>query len=301
MLRCYSPTVNIEAGDNGIVVYEIHQSDINTYLTCPERARYLWKVGLEDGQTDSAAVGTAVHAAIERYLKGYGYDLALEDGYHTFNKLAEEPGFRYVKNKYDSTCLRHVHTAFDAWVDKVYPTLGNPLVVEEEFRIFWGVFEVPVLQPTGECTFIEVHVYIAGIMDYVDELGVADWKVTTHSYKYEGGFGGEGWKQKRWAIQPTMYTYAATQLGLIEPQNGAVPFEFVALHPTTGAVTRLALERSEADWAWLGELLWNVVEMHSAPLAHWPLNDQHALCSPDWCPAWSQCKGVYIPTVALAA
>jgi hypothetical protein len=27
----------------------------------------------------------------------------------------------------------------------------------------------------------------------------------------------------------------------------------------------------------------------------WPMNDQHALCSPKWCPFWDGCKGSHVP------
>lgn len=276
--------MNVTSGEDGQLVYELHQSDINTYLICPERARASWAGEVSDPPNDRTAVGTAVHAGIEELLRGGSADDALRMTHMAWVRETATPGFRYVKAKAEETCIRHIHRALAAWHRYVYPTLGNPLLVERSFdlRLDVGAVAGPgvPLQP--------IEIRLAGRIDHGDELGLYDWKVTTHDHKYTVGFGGDGWQLQRWGIQPSVYTWAVHQLGIYEPP---VDFTYVALHPTTGKVTYLPCSRSEGDWAVLRKLCWNIVGQHLAGAAEWPLNNQHALCSADWCPNHPACMG----------
>ena len=54
--------------------------------------------------------------------------------------------------------------------------------------------------------------------------------------------------------------------------------------------------RTHGHAAWLLEQLRSFVAMREGMSVDvpWPKNDQHALCSQKWCPAWDTCKGQHI-------
>jgi hypothetical protein len=109
---------------------------------------------------------------------------------------------------------------------------------------------------------------------------------------YKSGFGGKAWEKERWAIQPTVYTYALHHLGYLEG-DGPWPFTYFAFAKDgrNYELQELTVYRHQGDFAWLIDKCLSHAQLVEAQLTTWPKNDNHALCSPTWCPAWSVCKG----------
>lgn len=259
---------------------ELHQSFLQQYLTCPERARQDYLGLSQRSETDSTAVGTAVHAAIEAYLGGDGVPMAEALGCEMFNFLASDATFKWVKCKTRETAHRDIKVCFQNWLRDVYPQLGSPLSVEEHFRLPFITLD----HPLGN-----VSVSLEGTIDYLDETTVWDWKTSANeqSYAIDYNRGGKGREKQRWAIQPTVYSWAAHQLGYLpEP----VDFTWAAmLRGPNGGVQVLRCQRGGADWRRLEALVRNVVKLHFLDLDEWPMNNTSYLCDHKYCDAWASC------------
>lgn len=274
--------------DDGLTVmrYTFRQSWLNEYLLCPERARAQMAGEVEDTDTAEAAIGTAVHTAAERFKRGDTPSQALEAAKGQFRGLSGDPGFRWVKVKTEATAFRHIETCFETWLRDIEPRLGHAWGIELPFKLKLGETH----PPHGD-DYYHIEVYLSGCIDYVDESGLWDWKTSSRLDKYTK----DGWQLKRWGIQPTVYTWAACRLGYFEDP---VPFTYAAMCRTGGSAL-LTCYRDPWHWSWLEAQLWNVVRLEASGSNEWPLNDQHALCSADWCPKWSTCKGLHVPSYAL--
>ena len=260
-----------------------HQSWLSTYAECPEMARTEMLKMYPREETDANCKGTAVHAAIEAVLvRNADFADALNVGMDLFRELAATEGFKWVKVKTEKTALEHVAGGFASWYHYVWPTLGASKWVEEHFSLTLHEDDERVIG-------------LAGTVDYAElPSGIRDWKLTSNTDKYKSGFGGEGWKQTRWAIQPTAYAAAAYDRGLYA-KTETVPFTFVALSPMGREPQLCPAPRTWDHVQWLLHQLTPIAKLIEANLSQWPLRDQHALCSPDWCPHWDACKGQFLP------
>jgi hypothetical protein len=149
-------------------------------------------------------------------------------------------------------------------------------------------FDVPFIKNRqGRYTDIR----LAGTMDVVDLYNhrLVDWKTS--------GRDKQPWEESRWNVQATVYTYAAAELGLLKPHDdGNFHFELIVFNHKNNEPEpqHVQVLRSENNWAWLVEVVSQMVTQIESDLPIWQMNDQHALCSPVWCPVWSDCKGKYI-------
>lgn len=256
--------------------YVFHQSWLSTFYTCPEQARLEMTGQYPRDETEAAAKGTAVHAAIEAVLmRNVGPDEALPIAFATFRDIAAKPEFRWVKVKTEKTALEHIEGGFFSWYDHVLPELGSTVWVEQPFRHL--LYEGP-----------DFSVYIAGTIDYYERGKVKDWKLTQNTDKY----GRDSWQLKRWSLQATTYgTAIMTEFGYDE-----VEFEFVALNPMGHRPQVVPMTRNREHSAFLRAQLISVAEFieRNGTDKPWPLSDQHALCSPKWCLNWDNCKGLYV-------
>jgi len=259
----------------GVTTYTIHQSDLGTYTLCPERARQLWWGEADDFTSAEAAIGTATHTAIERLSGGDAPSDALEAAIRQFRDLSEASDFRWVKVKTAKTSEQHITNCFNTWLRDIWRHLGEPLAVELSFDLEFSRRGRTVIR-------------LAGCIDFIDETSVYDWKTCSRLSKFTL----EGWQLQRWGIQPGPYTWAAHQLGYFE--DTPVPFTWVAMQRTPCVSGVLTTTRGPREWGWLEEQCWNVVNTYESASAPWPTNDQHALCSADWCPAWGTCKGAVL-------
>jgi hypothetical protein len=237
-----------------------------------------------------------MHSYAEARVKGIAQPQAEDAAYEAWVGERDHELFRWVKVKTEKTALQHLSTACMAWERGVLPQLGDPVYVEQHFSL--PFFEAVLPDPEyGLRNGTEVCVDLEGTIDYGD-WSVKDWKTCSDPRKYQGGYGGEGWQLRRWGIQPTVYCWAARELGdLSEPLS----FSYAAVEKTQPNVHWLEVTRTQSDFDWLKRLCWNVVKMLESDLDEWPLNDQSALCSEKWCPAWDACKGSVLDTPQLSA
>jgi len=261
--------------EDGRWCHKLHQSWLNTLTLCPERAR-LEGVGLmPELETDAASAGTAVHAAIETNLESGG--LSLEDmvsiARQSFQDAVDGPHFEWKKYTPDQVDAFMV-SCLSNWVAHVEPTLMG-LDIQTEV-----VFNLPLVDDDQRV------ITLGGMMDVLCSTKVIDWK-TNGSREYAE------WEYKRWAVQPTMYTWAAHQL-----TGHTLPFEYVVMEKPSkrrpDGIHRFTVERGPEDWSWLAVQAVDAARLIELELDTWTKNDTHALCSPKWCPAWMQCKGAYV-------
>ena len=263
--------------------HTFRQSWLSTFFECPEQARLVHTNQYPHDQTEAAASGTAMHAAIQAVIEHCAdFDSALQEGLDTFRKIAEQ-GIRWVKVKREQTCLAHVANGFRSWWNDELPRLGATAWVEQKFKFLFHEDE-------------HRRIYLSGTADYAEEVvGIKDWKLSGNRDKYTR----DAWKLQKFNVQPTVYTAAAYELGLF-PRDVAVPFQWVAMSPTRERVDRVNTTRDMRHVEWLRRQCVSIAKHIEADLDVWPLRDQSALCSADWCTAWSDCKGQVLDWPAAA-
>jgi hypothetical protein len=265
--------------DDGRYEHTFRQSTLSELDLCMEKGRLQLHGQLQRVETDATAIGTAMHAAIEAALEERLYDgttmnvnVGHEIAQLTFTDLMALPEFRWVQT--DEAGARHIiRRIVGAWWEHVHPQCA-PQEMEVGFK---GL----IIHEDNQRV-----IRLNGTIDYVDErIGLVDWKSANQEYKQ--------WEKQRWAIQPTVYTWAAVQLGLV-PDTLKVPFTFVVMNKKGRTpVDWINVDRHQGDWDWLARKTVSIATLLEAELPEWPRNDNHALCSPKWCPAWDSCKGAH--------
>jgi hypothetical protein len=265
---------------DGRRLHRFRQSSLKDTDICMERARFEMTGLMPKVENDAANVGTACHAGFELALYGliddgavYGLDVCIEAAQDELTELMKSPYWRWAK--FDEPSIRRfVVQVMTLWYERVLPTL-DPVALEARFG--------PLVLWEDDERVIEV----VGTIDYLDRAGLKDWKTGSREWK--------AWEHQRWDIQPTVYTWGAVESGLVVPdERGIVPFEFIVLwrkNGSTVALDRITVERHRGDWEWLRRKALNIAHLIEAEVPNWALNDNHALCSPTWCPAWKMCKG----------
>ena len=263
-----------EGGAFGAWHHRIRQSWLNTFDTCPERARYE-HLGV-DREADAAAVGTAVHRSIEYCLESYyttGEPLDLATQVEVFHRELDAIDYVHVKwrtekapHKCGEVCVKH-------WHQQVLPTLPTSGVeLERSFTLALIEDDQRLVELSGTIDF------------YADPL--RDWK-TSGRGEYEE------WEYRRWAIQPTVYTWARYQMLCAEGRTPSLPMEFEYVVLGRHGVQRFMVHRDHEHWSWMQDKVLTACLLIEADLAEWPKQDNHALCSPKWCDAWDLCKGKF--------
>ncbi len=287
MLEAYAgQSASVDGGvqDDGRRLWIFSQTRFKQVDTCPERGRRSLLGLTPDGPSDSTAVGQAVHGAIELcvtdMIDGQGPWAAsdmLDVAVDIFNANMAEPNARWVRVKRPETAYGFIDTCLATWRREVMPTL-HPWAVEVTFG--------PLTVYEDEQRIIQIR----GQIDYIDQITeLADWKTSGREW--------EPWEHQRWDVQPTLYT-----LGYYLHLFGGDPDWLRDEYGWTwhvlrrdGGYQKIRTVRTPADWDWLIRRLVVTAEMLEANLPRWPLNDTSALCSPDWCPAWPDCKGAHMP------
>lgn len=264
--------VEVQQIDDGRWHHKISQSWAKTFDICPERAR------LEhDGyskETDAACVGTAVHSGIEYALELWhdGQAVNLQEILDLAVMHLESMEFEWVKWTTMRGPIAFLKACLTHWFDLVLPSLPRSGGLEYRFKL-------PLIDDDQRL------VEVSGTIDYLGAV-MRDWK-TSGRGPYEE------WEYRRWALQPTFYTWAANELGLVAPnENGYVPFEYVVMH--RHGVQRFTVHRGPQEWAWMRDKVLTMCLLIEADLPEWPKQDNHALCSAKWCAAWDVCKGKFI-------
>lgn len=278
--------------DDGRRLHRVRQSSLGETDICLERSRFEMTGTMPKVNNDASEIGTACHAGFEMTLEGilndgvaYGLETAQEAAQAELTLLMADPDWRWIKFAGEADARWFVNAVVALWFEHTLPKL-KPVMIEHTFG--------PITLYEDEHRVVQVK----GTIDYLDAaLGLVDWK--TGSRKHEK------WEKDRWAIQPTVYTWAAVQEGLVAPDSrGLVPFSYEVFWRKS----KYALEyqpytvyRHAGDWAFLQEkalslaLLTEAAYPSEGPavLKRWPMNDNHALCSEAWCPAWALCKGAH--------
>jgi hypothetical protein len=278
-------------GDDGRWIHRFRQSTLGELDLCHERGRLTMAGLMPDEETDAACLGTSVHAGIEHAVRALmeGQYVTLEEivavAMLEWERLMALPAFQWKKYT-DPGARRLIEACLVVFYGQVYDRL-EPQHCELPFG--------PITIHEDDERVIE----ITGTIDYVDRLmGACDWKTDGQGNKFKRGWGGKAWELDRWGVQPTTYVTALRAMGLIDPQ-GPWPFTYFAF--ALGANVELVettVLRQAADIDWLARKCLSYCKMVEADLDVWPKNDNHALCSEKWCPAWGQCKGASYEDVA---
>lgn len=245
--------------------HSFRQSWLNTAATCPERARRELTKTIPNSETDAAAVGTAVHAGIEEFLRsGCSYRDAVDIASERFAEIEQHPDFVWTKYSH-----RVAHGLIETF-------LGHWWGIREQFQPLEIEHQFDVLLHEDD----ERIIRLTGTIDLIDKrLGLIDWKTSGR-----GAY--DTWEYDRWAVQPTVYSWA-----LYGGSDQKHPFTYCVMHKE--GVQQFTVWRDASDWNWLRQRAIGYARLIEAGLPEWPLHDNHALCSAKWCPAWLLCKGAH--------
>lgn len=254
-----------------MITHTFRQSQLNTWLMCPEQYRLDQAGELPRQETEATAVGTAVHAAIETVLRGdcdvdAGHDAAM-DAWDTIKPTID----KWIKAS-PELCATHVSNCYTSWADTIYPGLPEITMVEAKF-------EVELYRDDYRT------INLSGTVDAVDADGcVWDWKTAGRAY--------EQWEADRFKVQPTCYTFAAHHAWGIDNPEFAYAVMVKRSTPPEGQIVRV--QRDARHWAWLQKQALSLAFTIEADLPVWQLNDQGWWCSDRWCGAWDRCKGAHV-------
>jgi len=285
--------------ENGVLT--LNQSDISAYMKCPEQMRLANEIepGVETididrdarMQTDAATLGTVFHAVIEHDLqKGFKNVLAAKK----WARLAlSELILGYVENGIDYRTEsfgddpERILIELDQLVESWFETNERNYWSNQTDLILEHTFDLPFLTNlTGRIK----EVRLGGTPDVIDPTNnrVVDWKTASRPY--------QRWEYQRWAAQPTVYTFAAAQMGLIKPNaDGLYRFDYrIFLKGKKNDVQEMSVLRGPGQWGWMAKVAHNIVAMMESDTKEWPLRDDGWWCSGKWCPVWNDCKGAFV-------
>jgi len=283
-------------------VMTLHQSDISQYMKCPEQFRLANGISPNatwnppDGgrvESDAATVGTVLHGVIEQDLI-YPFDTlekANSFGRQYLGSLITgyvEDGVEYRTESFGAdpqVALRELGWLIESW----YKSAERTYWLERDPKTFLieSFFDVPFVKRPGR-EICEVR--LAGTPDLVDlqENRVVDWKSASRPY--------QRWEYQRWGIQPTAYTFAAADQGLIEPNgDGLYKFDYRIFIKGKKLETQgITVLRGPGQWGWLTQVVNNIADLAESDATVWPLRDDGWWCGPRWCPIWTTCKGMFV-------
>lgn len=275
----------------------LHQSDIETYMQCPEQLRLKFLAGINDESftSDAAFVGTSTHAVIEHELVSdvpYA-NLAEVQNYaaYAFLEGMEEmaqKGTVYSRESFktDSAAIKALMPLAESWyISKERDMLMS--MDRADYQVEYEFDRAFTVAPSG------LVVFLAGRQDLIFQNRIWDWKTASSMNSHKR------WEKQRWGVQPTVYTWAAATEGFILPRaDGTFLFEEKVLLRKAKPVPfeTVSVTRTVGTFTWLERITQNIVTLMEGLGIHneWPLVDHSALCGPKWCPFWDNCKGAYI-------
>lgn len=261
--------MRIEHHDDASMTVYLRQSWINDALNCQERGRRMIVEPELRTTSDSAAIGTAVHAGIESAINGHDPLLSIAE---SLGQMLEE-GMTMTLNMSRGQMLTEAIRMFDMWVRDIRPKIGQPLHTEYTFDVEW--FTTQVLDR-------KVNVRLKGTIDLITTTGLWDWKTAGRKYQAR--------EKQNTAIQPTVYAIAGTKLGFFE---WPVTFNYGLMVRGKDDTQILSVHRTRNHEVWLARVVEPLIRqaIGLGTDMTWPINDSHALCSQKWCPWWTSCKG----------
>jgi len=268
----------VQVDENGDIWFR--QSWLDTANRCNERGR-LSLIHPEESSNDLAAMGTCVHAAIEKVLsRELPPDHSCEWLYeHALTYAAVEP-IKWVAWTLPGQFADHAVRCLRAFNLQLLPHIEPGGQTEVEFK-------VPLF------TFKDHTVGIKGTVDYVPPTDpLHDWK--TASRKFDQRI------KQRTAIQPTVYAVAAAHGAFGRPFEWPITFRYgVMIRGRETATTQLLdVQRTHAHEGWLIDQMRTYLNVATAlgTTTTWPRDEDHYLCNETWCPWWSMCKGARLTT-----
>lgn len=254
------------------------QTFIGNFQKCPEQARAVYFKEAKSGATDSTALGTACHAGWEYglYEKLDGRTASVDEMTQVVHHELDEIGeWKYTKMSRKAV-YEKVPILMEAWRDELLPCI-EPAEMERKFKLVLYEGKHRTIKVTGTIDCID--------QDYLPW----DWKTASQAY--------ERWEKQRWAVQPTVYTYAVQQLhdqfAIVGEMSGEQTFRYgISLYD--GSTQMLDVTRDMSHLNWLKEMCSQIAWMIENNVNPWPYNDSGWHCSPKWCPKFSTCKGLHI-------
>lgn len=264
---------------------EVHQSDLNSWMKCPEQFRLKALVGLPDPPSDAAALGTCLHTFVEHVLDGASADRAAEAAQAQFREMLDE--IRWVQVQQVETFLGHLKGTMVSWWLHVRPLLGRPVATEVMLRSTIGIVNGWKVAFAGT---------VDAIIEHRDEYWVWDWKTTNSFQRWAQ------WEIDRFHIQPSVYldlvSSNAHKLGIAVPEGFKYAVIQRSVDSNPSRVRVFTTRRHEGELSWVRSqalhLARQVIESVDPPskvAEPWQTNDQGWHCSEKWCPAWHMCKG----------
>jgi hypothetical protein len=271
--------------DHDAKTVTVRQSWIDEVGTCPERAR-LSIVAPEWNELDNdeSFIGTATHFGIESFLRGEGHPADIA---HAYAMQKDPDEIRFIKRETMTEIADMAAMCADEWLASIWPYVPEGGHSEVTFK-------VPLFEHMSG-----YKVLLQGTADYVLHDEIWDWKTSGREYKL--------WEKQRYAVQPTAYI-AVASLGLM-PHAPAfqlpATFRYGVIYKPTSKTGKgssvsseiLTVTRDAEDISWLMRRIRVYVSMGLEALdITWPMTDENAggLCSSNWCPWWSLCRGAHI-------
>lgn len=256
--------------DGGVA---IRQSWLNDFLLCPERARLSALNPELNIGSDLTVIGTAMHAVIEQVLLGEIDPTETDSASDTALAMAAEAEPWRSTGLTPAEMVSQTKLMSAAWASNVYPKM--PKNGEVEFKFEFQIGEV-----------LDTPVWFEGTIDYVgDDQTVWDHKSSSRKYQQ--------WEKQRWAVQPSVYSAAVVQTGLVTEIPVKFYYDVMLRNGDTQIIElrrdigHISFVRKQALQAAKFALTYGIEEQ-------WQPNDQSALCSSNWCPHWSSCKGEFM-------
>lgn len=272
---CTLSSVESQLDETGVWHHVFHQSDLSTYLMCPEMLRDR----RPDQESDATLIGTTAHLGIEHYLAGWGDDrvkfVEMLRGYF----VEQWPEVRHIQDHNMDTAWAKADRAFAAfWKNREQFPVGG--MIEQQFTFAWHVDAFRTIS-------------FRGAIDYFHPAFNMIWDWKTEAAKYHGQ-GGKAWVKRRYAVQPTVYVTGAQQALQLEETPG---FTFVRLPKDGSDMELLPVERDAHDKsAVLTELSLGLAHLVEAGLPRWPMSPSDWWCSAKWCDKLrsGECMGKYL-------
>lgn len=265
----------IDRKPDGIDVY-VRQSWLNEFRTCPERARR--SLHSPSVATDLSMVGTAVHAAIEQWIGNQQMtsdEMADRAALAWAATVAAEPTARWTRLNHEQGEAEARRLA-RSWFERLRHKVDSVVGVERDFCVLFD---------TTQFVGVDVNIYLTGTIDLIQTHSLWDWKTSSKKY---------GWRDTQLQnIQSSVYAAAVKRLGILDYP---IEMNFAVMVRGTDNTDVCTVRRDASHEAWLRRMILPAVRqmLIVGDGLEWPMNDTSALCSPDWCSAWADCKGSHI-------
>lgn len=258
--------------DHKTKTFVVSQSALQTFQRCPQQ---LW-FEMNDprpGHTGETAVGQAMHMFMESRLGGGTFGFSMGAAVAWLDMVVHsDPDFRFAKVKTYETMLAHLKACVEGMEQHVFPQVPRGGLIEQTMRCLL-------------CTDADGwSIVLEGTPDYIDteHNRIYDWKSAGQAYKVH--------ETVAWTIQPTAYTFLASECASVGEVN---EFTYCVAIKPHGDMQLIDLTRGPGDWRWLARIAMGALALLRAlPDGGWPVVHNHHLCSATWCPWWDSCRGL---------